>query len=139
MTKTFKEILDFNTAWKELIGRAPEIVSSKLGYAFNRFYKKSIEPVFAEYNVELGSIRAEHALTDKETGAILLEPGTPRGFKYSPTGVKGVLRAEHELGLEWHPKEFPIEPYFCKTENLPPTLTEEEKEAFDGWIINLKE
>lgn len=135
--KTFKEIIEFNNIFESLMKRIPTITETKLGYAQNRFFVKNIEPIFRDYNVALGNIRIEHALTNKDTGAVLLKSDTPRGYEYDPAGLKKVFKAEQNLDNEWNAKEFDLIPFICSTENLPKELNDIEKELFEGLIIKL--
>lgn len=139
--KTFKDLTEFNVVWNKWVRKNPVIENTKIGYAITKFIKKSIQPVFDEYNLALGQIRVQHALTDKTTGALLIDPNpNGRGFQYDRDGLRAVLKAEFELDKEWNPKLFHVEPYICKKENLPVEgLTDEQEEVFGGLIINLEQ
>ena len=133
---TFKDMKRFNAMWNNYKKYNPDVEQTKLGYAFKKFFVKSIEPVFEEYNLLLSVIRVENALEDEKTKAVLTKNDTMiggRGFEYSKDGLKAVMKAEVALDDEWDPKEFTVEPFITK--DVPKKLTEEEQETFKGFII----
>lgn len=149
-TKTFKEIRDFNIAVNNFMRREPTNSQTKIGYALKRVSEKSVTKAVKEYqnayqeayytNVE--TVQVDNALVDEKTKAILSAPeGSPRPYMYDKDGLKVVMDAERKFNNETGPalleefdkKEFDIEPYY--TTDIPEDLTEEEKEAFKGFVI----
>lgn len=137
--KTFKELIEFNKTWNEWFRKSPSMENTKIGYAIRRVIRKSIQPIFDEYNLELSSIRIDHAKTDGNGILMLDHNPTGRGFQYDSEGLKEVLKGEHTLDKIWNPKKFSIEPYFCKEENIPADITDEQREMFEGLIIKITE
>ena len=108
--------------------------NTKFGYAYKRVAEKNYYPRVKEYNLKLTDIRIDHALVDETTKAIkTTEKG--RGFEYTKEELKAVIRAEDKLLKEWNIKEYEIEPYFCKKECLPTTLSDELKEMLINIVI----
>jgi hypothetical protein len=133
--KTFTQLKEID----EIYGRLLSIEGfeqTKLAYAFKRFSKKNISEIFTDFNSVLQDLRIDNALTDKDTGAILYQANGE--YKYSPEGLKNVLKKSREITKEWNDKEFEIESFICK--EIPPLveLTEEEMELLEGAIINYK-
>lgn len=132
MTKTFKDLLDFNEVVNELYKKTPEMPNTKFGYALKRFTDKNIVPAFKEYGEKMADIRIENALTDEKTKAVILD-ANPRGFAYSKEGLQAVVKAERELEKSFETKEFTIEPYISS--EAPESLTQEQVEIFTGLVI----
>lgn len=136
MKKTFKELNKFSQVFAGLVNKNKNFIDSKLGYACKRFEELNLTKIYKEYNNELLVVRIDYALTDKVTGALIKdETRGSRGFVYDKSGMKSVLKAEEAIDLAWQDKEFEVEPYICKPENIPSTLTEEETEVFTGLVI----
>jgi hypothetical protein len=150
MKKTFKQIREFNIASEGFMKRNPTNMQTKLGYALKRVSEKSISKAAKEYsnaysesyytNVE--KIQIDNALTDKVTGAILAAPkDSERPYLYDKEGLKAVMEAENRFSKEtaqalleeFDSKEFEIDPFLAK--ELPEDLTDEEIEAFKGFVI----
>lgn len=131
---TFKDMNRFSEVFKGTIQRKEKFMETKLGYAAKRFEEINLIPLYKEYNNELAMVRIDHALTNKETDALMLG-APPRGFQYDKAGMKKVMAAELKIQSDWENREFEVKPYICKKENLPTDLTEEEKEVYDGLIM----
>lgn len=131
--KTFKELSEIDSVMASIYEKNPEYKDGKFGYAYKRFAEKNWYPVLKEYQNEILDIRIDNALTDEKTKAILTtEKG--RGFEFDKEGLKAVLKAERELEKKWDIKEFEVEPYICKKENLI-ELTDEQKDLLKGILI----
>lgn len=135
MTKTWKELNKFSSTVAEMNQKNPKVMDTKFGYNIKRFEEINLAKPYKDYNHELALIRIEHCLVDKITKAILRDPTSQRGYQYDKEGMKAVLNAESDLEKEWEKKEFEVEPYLCKPENVPEELTETQKEVFAGLII----
>lgn len=135
--KTFKELNKFSDVVRKMLDKRPELADSKLGYAIKRFEEKSVSEVYREYNQELTMVRIDNALTNKETGAMVKDPNpmSQRGFEFDKEGLKNVIKEEMKIEKAWMQKEFDVEPFICKKENLPKDLTEEQIEVFDGLVL----
>ena len=135
MIKTFEDLKEIS----EVYGRisSPEFLKTKLGYAFKRFYEKSMTPIFTDFNDLLQDIRIDNALTNKDTGEILYQPDA-RNFKYTPEALKIVLNKIKEFTREWDKKEFEVKPFICNEIPSIIEFTEEEKVLLEGVILNSK-
>lgn len=134
MKKTFKELKGIDGIYGDLLGRIENFEQTKLGYAFKRFSDKNLTKLFSDYNSALQDMKIDHALTDKETGAILYTPDR-KDYLYTPENLKTVLKKSREMQDEWSPKEFDVEPFICKNIDAV-NLTDDEKEQLEGVIIN---
>ena len=147
MKATFKQIRKFNIIGGEFLAKN---VNTKLAYAIKRVKEISVDTIVKSYQNALNERyfddvqrqHVENALTDKTTGAILNSPqGSQRPYLYDKEGLMKVLAAENtfenetavELLKEWDEKEFDILPYTIT--DIPETLTDEQKEAFEGFVI----
>lgn len=140
MLKTFKELNKFSNTVSNMLRRNPKLIDTKFGYAIKRFEEKNLTSLYSQYNSELTNVRIDHALVDKATGALLKDPeqsknGNSRGFLYDKAGLKACIAAEEAVEKSWRDREFEVEPYICKSENLPTGLTEEEMETFSGLVM----
>lgn len=133
--KTFKELVFATNTYNDMLKERPEIQNMKFGYAWNKFYRKNLDLIFKEYNSEVADMRITNALTNKETGEILFERESLRGFKFSPEKLKTVIKKEREIEDEWNIKEFEVESFICSE---GPILNDTQREAFEGLIVPLK-
>lgn len=151
--KTFKQIRDFNNAVEAYYRRVPDAIKTKIGYAIRKVSDKENAKILKDYNTELSEIRdsilekayIDHALTDKVTGAVLLAPRdkenpNARPYLYDKAGLQTVMKAEREFEKkgnemleQWDVKEFEITPHI--TSEIPDDLTDIEKEAFMGFVL----
>lgn len=132
LKKTFRDLVKMRNTYGLLVEEKPEILQTKLHYAFKKLYENSLESIFAKHDDALETLRVEHALTDKETGALRLNAANKRGYDYDPAGQKAIIAAESKFSKEWSVLEFEIDPVICKE---VPVLTEEQTEQFEGIII----
>jgi hypothetical protein len=141
MKKTFKQLQDLDLMIGKLYKKDKTLQDSKFGYAYKRFSEKNYFPIYKEYVQALTDIRVDNALEDPTTKEILRTPDSEggRGFKYSKEGLKAVMKAENALEDSWEAKEFDVIPYIVALENLPVDLTEEQREAMQGILIEEKE
>lgn len=134
--KTFEELKKLDTLIGEIIDSIEDVKETKFGYAIKRFIEKSMRPGMKDYYIELEDIRIDHALTDEKTSALITDKENPRGYKYSKSEFKELLKEERKLMGKWNPKEVKVEPFFCKKEYVPfDDLTEEQIEALTGLVI----
>ncbi len=131
--KTYKELSKLDMVVVQMYIKSPELKDTKFGYGYKRFYEKNLKSVFHEYFVHLSDVRIDNALIDERTKAIITTEGG-RGFEYSREGLKAVIRAEKTLEEEWGLKEFEVEPYIIKSEDMP-KLTDEQSELMKGILI----
>jgi hypothetical protein len=134
MKKTFKELVEIDSFIGNLYKENKELELSKFGYCYKRFAEKSYYNVLKEYQQKIQDIRIDCALENNDTKAVITDNDNPRGYKYTKEGLKKVSREENKLSEEWDLKEFDIEPFFCKEENIP-LLTEGQREKLLGVII----
>ncbi len=140
MKKTFKKLRELDEMIGGLYARNVNLKESKFGYAYKRFAEKNYFPVYKQYVELLTDIRIDNALEDPTTKALRYDDRpNSRGFAYSKEGLKKVIKAENELEKRWDEKEFEVEPFYVAPENLPPTLTEDQKEMMNGLLIEVKQ
>lgn len=137
MTKTFKELDEINKIIAEIFAKRPGIEDTKFGYFCKKFAKESLSFVFKEYNDQLVIIRVDHALTDKNTGALIKNPDKDdrREYSYDKKGFKDLIVAEGNLYKEYENKEYEIKPFICKPEDVPKKLNEYQTEVLTGVLI----
>ena len=131
MKKTFKELLEINQIYAELL-KEEDFKGTKLEYAFKRFNEKNLKNIFTDYNDALQDNRIENALTDPTTGAILYDK-SGQNFQYSKEGLKNVLKKNKKTTEEWDNKEFEITPFICKDNVIE--FNEEETALLTGVIL----
>ena len=152
--KTFKEIATFNGMGQGFLRRKPTNPQTKLGYAVTKLLDGDVAKCIKEYqryyqdfwfeNLEKELIN--NALTDKETGALLLNPNNTkehpdRKYLYDKAGELKVREAERTFEALWETenekyekKELEIKEHLVT--DLPLDLSAGEKEAFDGFVLN---
>ncbi len=133
--KSYKEIVELDLMVAGLYSKTPALRESKFGYAYRRFYDKNLKKILGEYNEDLAMVRIDGALTNDETGELLISHEGGRGFKYSKDGLKNVIKAERKLDEQWATKEFDVEPYFIKPEYFPEDINDEQKELMKGIVL----
>lgn len=133
--KTFKELNKFNSTIAELVKKHPEVLETKLGYAIKRFEEVNLNKIFKDYSTQLALVRIENALTDKTTGAVLRDETSARGFLFDKEGFKAVFQEEQKIEKTWEDKEFNVDPFICKKENLPKYINESQIEVFKGLVL----
>lgn len=147
--KTFEQIRKFNIVADIYFKLEPTNSQTKLGYAIKKMKENQISKILKEFQSEnqglyyeiVQTVQIDNALTNKDTGAILLTPkGSERPYFYNAEGLKKVLKAEkafeassEKLMAEWDPKEYDIKPHIAA--EIPETLTEDQKEVFTGFVI----
>lgn len=137
MKKTFKELNEIYKTYQSLVQSHPNVDNMKLGYAYHRFYLKNMEAPFKAYNLALGMIRIDNALTKKDTGEILTDPApNGPGFKYDIQGHKKMIEQCADLEEEWNKKEYEVDPFIAK--EFPSFLTEYQQDVFVDCIISRK-
>lgn len=153
VNKTFKEVRGFNMAVASFLQRGTENGQTKLGYAITKISNGQIQTILKEYQYayqeafydKVTRVQVDNALTDKVTDAVLLAPkGSDRPYMYDKTGLNTVIKAERDFNTYWDAqlpiwdlKGFEIEPHYAV--ELPKDLTEDEIEAFIGFVIAPKE
>jgi len=142
MKKTFKELRELDVMMGELYRTDPTVRNTKFGYAYKRISDKIYFPAVKEYHADLAMVRLDHALTDPVTRAILLDNETNRGYKYDKAGMKDVIEGEYDLIGLFDKKEFEVESYAVKKEDVPPQLKLDTYadlvEALEGIMLNVK-
>lgn len=149
-TKTFAEIRKFNIEAGNFINKKDvNNGSTKLGYAIKKISEGKVAKAIKEYQAahqeayydSVQRKQVDFALTDKTTQAVLLAPkGSERPYQYDKEGLLNVMKAEASFSAvsenlleEFDKKEFEIEPHYAV--DLPEDLTDEQKEAFKGFVI----
>lgn len=135
MIKTFKQLTDIDNLIADLYEKKPSLKRTKFGYAYKRFAEKFFYPMDKEYQDELNHARINLALEDEKTKEILLDPSSPRRFKYTKEGLISVLKEENNIWLQWKDKEINIEAY--NTAFIPEELTDGDMDLLKDIIINL--
>ncbi len=133
ITKTFQELNEADNLVGVLYKKDPTLRDTKFGYAYNRFYQKNFENLLKEFQKELELVRAEHALEDEKTKALILDDKNPRGFAYSKQGFKSVVEAEEKFLEKFNKKEVEIEPYFATF--IPEDMNDYTREKLIGLVI----
>lgn len=100
--------------------------NTKLYYAIKRVLKGMRRPM-EQHAEAIQDINVEHAATEEKTGALLMDG---ERFRFTRDGMKARLVALRKLNEE---TEYEVEPYFAT--EIPKDLTEEELEAFSGFIL----
>jgi len=102
--------------------------ATKFDYAVSKNQKH-----YDKKNQELiNDINIDHASVD-EKGNIIYDP--QGNYLYSKESLKQRLKAIRDLESTIDEMLFDFEPYFCKTENLPKDLTEEDIQFLKGIIV----
>lgn len=135
--KTFKELSDIDVIVGGMYAKNPDMEKTKFAYAYKKFANKNYYPVLKDYREALADARIEHALTSKESGVLLVDGNSVRGYQYDKPGLKAVVAAERALEKEYNAKVIKVEPYLSK--EVPPDLSEEAKDLFNGLFISLIE
>lgn len=134
MKKTFKQLVEIDSIIGNMYEKNDKLELSKFGYAYKRFAEKNYYPHLKEYQQKIQDARIDKALEDSETKAIITDKENPRGYKYNKEGLKNLIKEENRLSDEWDIKEFEIESFYCKEENLP-ELSDEQREKLTGILI----
>ncbi len=138
MKKTFKQIREFSIYSGLIAMRHP---NTKISYAIKKVLKKLVK-IVDEYNGKLEDIRIDHCFTNSD-GVIeynVTKDGSGnevRHYKFKKDELKKKLKEEREVAEEWNSKEFEVEPYLAT--EVPEDITDEEKEALDGFVLKLDE
>lgn len=133
MIKTFEELIAIDTLVGSLYTKTPELKETKFGYAYKRFFTKNIEPAINDYKQGLEDIRISQALENKQTGAIVVDPSSFRGYSYSKEGLQGVVLREREFTNTFNHKEIEIIPFISSY--IPEGMNNEEYELLLGILI----
>lgn len=144
MKQTIKVVNDFQTA--AIIYLSTHIEESKFTYALKKVQKrvdKAAEKAREEYNENLTDNNIRLASVDKD-GNLMYEVETiiePNGnkkevktdfLKYTPEKLREKNKSQSDLFKKFLETEIEFEPYI--TTEIP-ELTEEETEAFKGYVI----
>lgn len=136
MKKTFKELGQIDNMVGKLYKKHEKLERTKFGYAYKRFADKNFYPNVEKYQQELGMIRIDNAMEDKETKEVMVDRTNQRGFKYTKEGLKNCIKAEIKLNNEWDEKEIDIEPYMSIM--IPNEMSDEEVEMLIGLVFNFE-
>jgi len=134
--KTFKELGTIDNMIGSLYRKHEKLERTKFGYAYKRFADKNFYPHAEKYQQDLGMIRIDNAMEDKDTKEVLVDRSNQRGFKYTKQGLKDCIKAEIKLNNEWDEKEIEIEPYMSSM--IPAELSEEEVNMLRGLVFENK-
>ena len=137
MTKTFKELRDLDLLIGDLYAKDPSINDTKFGYAYKRFVKKNVQPVYEKYQEALADVRIANALEDPITHEILVDKESYRGYKFSREGLQKVIKEERSITEDWDKREIEVDPFLSPY--VPESLTEEMKDQLTGLVILGKE
>lgn len=132
--KTFEELKEIVEINNRLNQTNPTFPNTKLGYAFKRLIEKNINPIFTDFNDELQDVRIDNAMVDPSTSELLYKDDG-RSFRYTPEGLKNVMKKIKEVSREWDKKEFEIKPFICSEIPEGVELTDEDKELLEGVIL----
>lgn len=101
-------------------------LNTRFDYALKRVLKSMRTPM--ERHAEaIQDINVEHAATEEKTGVLLMDG---ERFRFTRDGMKLRLTALRKLNDE---AKYKVEPYFAT--EVPEDLTEEEREAFAGFVL----
>lgn len=130
---TFAGIQKFMDVYNGMLRLQPKLVGGKFWYSAKRFYEKNLKDPLNDYASDLLVVRANCALTDKVTGALLVDknPGG-RGFFFDKKGFVQVLKDEKKLRDQWADKTFPVEPIIAAE---IPGMNPEQEDVFKGLIV----
>lgn len=135
--KTFKQLQELDLIVGNMYRKDPILSTTKFGYAYKKFYKNNFQPTLDIMKDKLLDARMDNALENKDTGEIIFDQQSPRGFKYSKEGLKKLIPIERKIEEEFDLKEVEIEPY--ESAFIPKDLKEEEQEALEEYgFISLK-
>jgi hypothetical protein len=121
--KTYQEIRTFLVIADAWAGRNTD--ESKFRYAITRVLKRGSK-LDSEYVEKAEDVNIDNCATDKD-GVILRDD--KGGFRFTKDGEK----ARNKARLELFHSTVEIEPHYCG--EIPDSLTEEEREAFTGFVI----
>lgn len=130
---TFKEILEIDGIVARLYKEDKNLVNSKFGYAYKRYYAKNYTPALEEFQNGMETIRINNALEDKDTKALITDEKNPRGYKYSKEGLKKCIEEENKYKETYFEKEIEIVPFLSPL--IPENLSEEDRELLTGVVI----
>jgi len=139
MTKNFKEIKVFNWFANQFFSLDPKNEKTKVGWAIKRVNEKSINTILKDYNEELGLIAIDNCHTDKD-GVIVYDTNKDargqetRQYRFKKEGLKNKMKQEKDFIQSYNEREFEIDSYIAT--ELPKGLTEEQIDAFDGFVLN---
>lgn len=136
MKKTFLELRELDGIIVQLYIKTPSLKDTKFAYGYNKFYSKNYQSIYKEFQDAIINVQIENALTDPTTKALITDPMSPRGFKYSMEGLKAVLKAENEINDKFNLKEIECEPYMCRD---VPVLNEVQSQGMQGLLIPIKD
>jgi hypothetical protein len=100
--------------------------NTKFYYAIKRVLKNLRRPM-ERHGEAVQDISVEHAATEEKTGVLLMDG---ERFRFTREGMRSRLTALRRLNDE---AEYEVEPYFAT--EVPADLTEEEQQAFAGFIL----
>lgn len=135
MTEKFKKLQEIDAMIGSMYKDKPDLRHSKFAYAYKKFADKSYYPNLKTYYEEINDACVANALTNKETGAMIINDKNPRGFDFDKEGLKQVIKAERRIKGEWDDKDIEVFPFNCT--DIPSDLSDEQKELFEGLIINV--
>ena len=124
--RTYKDMFKAITLAKAWMQKHPE--DSKFKYALYRAVSGT-ERLREQYTLKLNDIQYDNCATDPETKVILTDPNG--GFRYTAEGIK--QRDKQISALDNTVVE--IDPYYVDPKELPNDLNYEEREHFEGFVI----
>lgn len=133
LKKTIREIQEVDQIMAQLYAKDATLQQAKIGYAYKRFVEKNYQPTITKLQEKLADARVDFALTDKNTGEVLVDKETARGFKYDKDGFKKIMESERKISNDWMAEEIIVQPFICK--DIPKQLSEDDKEKLKGLII----
>lgn len=128
---TFKQMVEFNNTWLDLVRKDKKILDTKFAYTVFKFIKINLNSVFDEYNEVLADLHINYALEDKDTKAVITKDSV-RGYEYNKDDLRSLIREERKLEKEWSTKEYEVETIISKD---CPKLNDSQLEVFKGLVL----
>lgn len=135
MKKTIGELIEIDSVVGSLYKKNENLENSKFGYAYSRFVKKNLQSYVDSQIEKVYDIRLENAMEDKETGEVIPDNSSVRGFKFSKESLKKVVSQERKIEKEFLAKEVELELFL--TSYIPEVISEYEKEILSGVVLKL--
>ena len=123
---TNSEILNFVEVANKWLNFVAKDKPTKLSYAVARMVKRC-DILIRKFNEEMEDCRADNALTDEKTKALLVDG--LGNYQFTREGTQTVVRKRREL-LD---TEVEIEPYIST--ETPPDLRNDICVAFEGFVL----
>jgi hypothetical protein len=123
MQKTYEKVFEFMGETGAWISQNPELTKFKYGLEREM---KLLKNVKENFEIEANDISIDNAATD-DKGVLLTDANG--AFKFTKEGLKARNKQHRELLS----KSVEIEPYYVS--EIPDELTDEQRQAFTGFVI----